>query len=554
MNNEIKQEAATMAGVWALAGLVAIFLFQMGVVTFRLLHTFAEFVAILIAVSVFLMAWNGRRFLDNGTLRLIGTAYLLVGILNLIHTLASVGFELFPGGNLNLASQFWLSARIVQAAALACAPFFVNRKIDMRVALAAFSVLSLALVFSILVFPVFPAVNQLDGTVSAFTIFAEIAILTAMGVALLRLINIKNQVEERVYTWLVGSILLTIISEALLASPSAGDGLIAALGHFFNLAAFYLIYKTMIETGFTRPMEVLFSDLMKNRESLQKERDFINGVLETANAMILVTDESGKIIRFNRALEDISGHRSEEMEGRYIWESSIFPGGQDEVRQFFDVKLSSRRPVNFEQHILSAAGEEIEVTWTTGVGYNRAGRPELIIGTGIDISDRKKVENELRYLSSHDILTGLYNRAFFEAEMLRLADSDNFPVSIVVSDLDGLKQVNDSQGHLMGDKLIQRAAHILRSAFRGEDIIARIGGDEFAVILPRADAAIASHSGKRVLSILDAYNQVNPENPLRLSLGFSTCSAGYQLMEAFKKADSAMYAQKNKHRDEAPEL
>ena len=165
----------------------------------------------------------------------------------------------------------------------------------------------------------------------------------------------------------------------------------------------------------------------------------------------------------------------------------------------------------------------------------------------IDITERKAAEEKLRYISFHDSLTGLYNRAYFEEELDRLESSRQFPVSMIVCDLDGLKQINDSQGHAVGDLAIKSAAKILGSGtFRKEDVIARTGGDEFVILLPKVDI----ENNQTILHRLDkAITRFNTSKikdglyrPINISYGHAVVQSGESLMEGFKKADSDMYA------------
>ncbi len=164
-----------------------------------------------------------------------------------------------------------------------------------------------------------------------------------------------------------------------------------------------------------------------------------------------------------------------------------------------------------------------------------------------DITERKRSEEQLRYLGTHDTLTGIFNRAFFETELARLESSREFPVSIVVADVDNLKRTNDELGHAAGDALIQRAARALQTAFRASDLITRIGGDEFAVLLPKTDASTADQMLARIRDQLATHNAEQPDLPVRLSLGGATALASH-LGDTFKLADARMYEDKSAHK------
>jgi diguanylate cyclase (GGDEF)-like protein/PAS domain S-box-containing protein len=164
----------------------------------------------------------------------------------------------------------------------------------------------------------------------------------------------------------------------------------------------------------------------------------------------------------------------------------------------------------------------------------------------IDIHARKLAEMKLQHLNMHDSLTGLYNRAYFMASLERLERGRQYPISVLMADVDQLKTINDRQGHACGDDLLRRAAQVLTLAFRAEDIIARIGGDEFAVLLPETNAKAAEAVQRRFYEMLKEHNTNHfTENPISISSGISTAAEyGISLSETLKEADSRMYQHK----------
>ena len=176
-------------------------------------------------------------------------------------------------------------------------------------------------------------------------------------------------------------------------------------------------------------------------------------------------------------------------------------------------------------------------------GFERSLERAIIAIT--DITDRKITEEKLTYLSTHDGLTGLFSRSYFEAELERLQVSRHYPISILMVDVDHLKIVNDSEGHASGDRLIKRTAHVLRLTFRPEDVIARIGGDEFVVITPATDRFTAAKLVQRLRGMLEIENKSKPEvKPLELSMGIATAEVGDLLADVLKTADYQMYQDK----------
>lgn len=169
-----------------------------------------------------------------------------------------------------------------------------------------------------------------------------------------------------------------------------------------------------------------------------------------------------------------------------------------------------------------------------------------------DITESKNTEEELKYLSLHDPLTGLYNRNYFENELQRLGNSREYPIAMISADLDGLKLVNDTMGHKEGDRFILACAAVLKGAMRGSDVLARVGGDEFALILPYTSLEKAEIIIERIRSQVEKYNELQKGLPLSISLGLSVSENPRQpLEEVYAAADRVMYKDKLNRSKEA---
>jgi diguanylate cyclase (GGDEF)-like protein len=151
----------------------------------------------------------------------------------------------------------------------------------------------------------------------------------------------------------------------------------------------------------------------------------------------------------------------------------------------------------------------------------------------------------------HDALTGVYNRTYFEAEINRLQKCRQFPVSIIMLDTDNLKVVNDNYGHTQGDKMLQKVANLVGEVLRAEEVFARIGGDEFAILLPHSNAEAAKLVVSRIKDQLDKHSSQDENEHIKVSVGLGTADVKDDLIEAFKRADADMYADKRVRKQSA---
>jgi len=160
------------------------------------------------------------------------------------------------------------------------------------------------------------------------------------------------------------------------------------------------------------------------------------------------------------------------------------------------------------------------------------------------IAERKTMEGRLTQQSNHDYLTGLYNRLFFDEEIKRLNNSRQFPISVIMADVDHLKKVNDTLGHDQGDQVLKNIALLFNKVFRNEDIVAHLSGDEFAILLPNTNLLSLKKLLKRVYSEISLFNQAHPELPIHISFGYCCAQKNNKIEDCLKKADKLMYLEK----------
>lgn len=196
----------------------------------------------------------------------------------------------------------------------------------------------------------------------------------------------------------------------------------------------------------------------------------------------------------------------------------------------------------FETIIRKKDGSEIVIEVSNCYIYDKT-EMRYILGIVRDITSRKKNEEKIRFLSFHDSLTGLYNRLFFEEELKRLDQERNLPISVIIGDISGLKLVNDTFGHNEGDKIIISCADILRNCCRKDDIIARMGGDEFSILLPKTNEEEVEKIIERIKE--NSQKITNTKISLNIALGYS-CKYSFDqdFRRIIKEAEDNMYTNK----------
>ena len=390
-----------------------------------LLLALAEVVSITLLFAVFMFAWNARAFLDSDYFLLLGMACLSLAIIEGLHLFSHPSFGLVPGG-IETSTRALLAGRYLQGVSFLVAVAFVRRKLQPLPTLLSFLGVAAALV-AVILFVSRPCCYTPDGEPTLFNSASYCITVGILVAALALLKHSGHRFHPRVLALVSAAIAVTALASVAFGLTHLLSGPWQVLGQLLLAVSCYLIYKAFVETGFTKPYDLLFHNL-------------------------------------------------------------------------------------------------------------------------------KEAEANMRAMSLRDDLTGLYNRrGFFSLaeQQARLSQRSGHNMLLFYCDLDAMKSINDTLGHHEGDRALTDVAAILRETFRESDIIARIGGDEFAILANESDDTSVGMLRMRLEKNLIAFaDRAGRPYDISLSIGVATYDPllSESLDKVLSRADDLMYRQKQARR------
>lgn len=285
-------------------------------------------------------------------------------------------------------------------------------------------------------------------------------------------------------------------------------------------------------------------DLKARLHLLESKEAGYKDILDSLYEVVFEFDPTGNLKFFNQRAFDFFGYAHDDTPPVNII-NSVVPEDRKRLQENM-IKVLRGEKTNFTEYTLVKKDGTRFPVIIHSIPVSDNGQPAGIRGIIIDISERKQMDDKLKFLSRHDSLTGLYNRAYFEQELQRLCNERQYPLGMVICDVDGLKLINDIMGHDIGDTLIKTAAEIIKKCFEG--ITARIGGDEFAVIMPHSSQEEIVQKSQLLQTAITEYNHTHPELLINISVGFALSNeTDGNPGELLRRADNNMYREKLQH-------
>jgi signal transduction histidine kinase len=383
--------------IFGLASVIGLYIISLG--SYILYHSLVELFSIVIAFGIFTIAWNSKKYFDNNYILFVGIAYFFVALLDFFHILSYEGMGVFIGfQGSNLATQLWISSRYLLCISMFLAVFFIKRRLNYIIQLVSYSVAIVLILLSIFYWRIFPVCYIEGSGLTTFKIVSEYIISFISGAVILFLYFYRKELSRIVFKLIIASLVLTIMSELSFTLYIDVYGVLNQLGHAFELLSFFLIYKAIVETGFSQPFDLLFFKLKQTekaiRESEEKFRSLYFSMNDGATLDEMIYDEAGnpvdyRILDANDVALSILGFKREQIVGKKA--SEIYNIDLTPYLGILSHVADSGEPTRFENYF-----PHLEKYFSISVYSPGKGKFANIF---TDITERKNNEKEIAKLS-----------------------------------------------------------------------------------------------------------------------------------------------------------
>lgn len=306
--------------VWAPPLAICVLLVAASTYNYVLFHTLAELFSVMVALLIYVVAWQTYSFSRNSFLIFLACGYFWIGALDLVHALVYKGMNIFPIMIVNPSAQFWIATRYCEALLLLAAPLFLVRSVNRRVAFTGFGLVAV-IIYSLVMYGLFPDAFIEGQGLTQFKIYSEYVIIALLIGALAHMARHRALMEMNMLYLLGGAIVLTMGAELAFTYYISAYGLSNLAGHIFKIFSFWFLFIAIVRATLLKPYFELKNqvDERKKAEGALKESELrLDTILNTAPEAIITIDHDNMILVFNHGAERIFGYESKDVIGRSL--------------------------------------------------------------------------------------------------------------------------------------------------------------------------------------------------------------------------------------------
>ena len=391
IDRRYKTIVEVVIGLFLLAGL-----FYSIAVGYLLFHAIVESFTILVTGSIFVIAWNSRRYLNNFYLLWIGISYAFISLLTLLHMLAYSGMGLIPLPGANPATQLWIAARYFEAISLITAVIFIHRRPNLVATMSGYIVITALILFSIFKWQNFPTCyDDAAGKLTAFKVVSEYIICVLLVVAAYSLYKNRTHFDPSVFRQLFAAIILSVLAELAFTLYQDPYGSLNLIGHFLTFVSFYLVYKALIQTGLMRPYDLMFRELFEREKALRESEERFRLAADNIPEVFYIYDSEMRIKFINSTGLERLPRSKEELIGKR--EQDFLP--QDQLDRFLPSlkkAYETKQTQTFEIEAVYPDEKQHSLIVSYVPMLDENGEILQVLGIGHDITEQKQAEAVLR--------------------------------------------------------------------------------------------------------------------------------------------------------------
>ena len=373
-----------------LGGMILGWLYFVSLKNYLLFHSLIEIFSIVVAFSIFIIAWNTRRLQENHFFIFIGIAYFSIGSLDLLHTLSYKGMGLFSNQGANLSIQLWIGSRYVESFSLVLAPVFFRKKLDTNFGIAMYAIFFTAIIGAIFYWHIFPDCFVEGIGLTRFKIVSEYLICLFLFMAIVHLMFYRDNISPGTFKFLMASLVFTILAELSFTLYFSVYGHANLIGHYFKLFSFYCLYRAFVRSGLVKPTKILF-------RKLEEKSKFLQDLYDEAPIAYFTVGVDGVIHKANQKAVELFGVDRDDLLGSRVFDfDADVLQGKKKARKVFKKFTLGQEIVHEELQMKRADNTLFWVSFTVKAMKDVSGNILESRIMAIDITQQKMAETALK--------------------------------------------------------------------------------------------------------------------------------------------------------------